>query len=151
MLFSFPERVNEVAARLVAAGVATSLTIALLFGQHWILPVLALGFLLRVGFGPRFSPLARAAMSIAPRLAAPRPVAGAPKRFAQGIGALCAITASALFFTGHLTAGRSVTALVLVFATLEASIAFCAGCFMYRLLQRAGILSPDACLDCVVD
>ena len=39
--------------------------------------------------------------------------------------------------------------LIVVFATLEASIAFCMGCWVYAQLQRAGVFPPDACVDCV--
>ena len=49
--FSFPTLVNERAARLVAAFVGTSLTASLAFEQRWIVPVLAVGFLLIKGLG----------------------------------------------------------------------------------------------------
>ena len=147
-LFSFPAQVNERAARLVAATVATLLSAALLLHAWWIVPVVAIGFLLRVGWGPRLSPLARAAMWGAARLGPPRPVAGPPKRFAQGIGAACAITATALFATGYAVAASAVVGMVIVFALLEASVAFCMGCWIYGRLQRLGVVSPDVCTDC---
>jgi hypothetical protein len=37
---------------------------------------------------------------------------------------------------------------LLFFATLEAAVGFCAGCFAYARLQAWGVLPPDACLDC---
>lgn len=146
-LFSFPTQVNERAARLVAAGVVLALTCALLFGLAWLVPLLALGFLLRVGWGPKVSPLARAAVALAARFE-PRPVFGTPKRFAQGIGASFSLAASALLFTGHPRAGWSLVGVLLFFATLEAAVGFCAGCFAYARLQAWGLLPPDACVDC---
>jgi hypothetical protein len=146
--FSFPAQVNERAARVVAGTVATAVVVAIGTGFVWVLPVLAIGFLLRVGWGPRFSPLARFAMFAAKRLWEVRPVAGAPKRFAQGIGAACTVGATALFFAGFPGGARALAALVAVFATLEASIAFCMGCWVYARLQRAGVFPPDACVDC---
>ena len=81
--FSFPNPVNEVAARLVAGMVvALSLTI-LISGQSWLIAVLAYGFLARVATGPTLSPMGLLATRVlAPRLARPRPVPGPPKRFA---------------------------------------------------------------------
>jgi hypothetical protein len=147
--FSFPVQVNEYAARMVACCVAVALTVAYFMAAPWILPVLAVGFVLRVCWGPRFSPLARLAMAVAPRLREPHMVTGAPKRFAQAIGALCTIAATGAWATGHLTAAWAIAGLVVVFATLEASIAFCMGCWVYRRLQLAGVFAPDVCVDCV--
>jgi hypothetical protein len=55
---SFPNPVNEVAARVTAAGVVLIGAIALALQLPWLSVVLAAGFLLRVLSGPRFSPLA---------------------------------------------------------------------------------------------
>lgn len=146
--FSFPELLNERAARTVAAIVASTLTVALVTGAWWVVPVIAAGFLLRVGWGPRFSPLARFAMWFAARTWPTRPVTGAPKRFAQGIGAVCTVAASILAYAGAHTAAAVIVGMVIVFATLEASIAFCMGCWIYARLQDAGVFPPDACVDC---
>ena len=134
-LFSFPREVNEHAARLVAAAVATLLALALAARFWWMVPVVAAGFLLRVGWGPRFSPLARAAVALSGRLWEPRPVAGPPKRFAQAIGATCTVSATALFLTGANTTAWALVALVMVFATLEAAAGFCAGCWLYQYMR----------------
>ena len=54
---------------------------------YWLFLPLAYGFIARVLSGPRLSPLARLATAVvAPRLGAPKPVPGPPKRFAQAIG-----------------------------------------------------------------
>ena len=147
-LFSFPSQVNEHAARLVAATVATAGLVAFFADLRWLVPVLALGFLLRVGWGPRFSLLARTAMALAPRLWEPVPVFGAPKRFAQGVGAVVTVAASVLLFTGLQTAGWALVGVLVVFASLEASVAFCMGCWVYARLQALGVFPPDACVDC---
>ncbi len=90
-MFTFPNPVNEKAARVVAGVVLITTVVALVLSVYWLLIVLALGFWARVLSGPTLSPLGRLASDvIAPRLGAPRYVAGPPKRFAQGIGAgLC--------------------------------------------------------------
>src|SRR3954449_7789146 len=86
-MFSFPNPVNEKAARVVAGVVAVTAVVILLTGWHWLLVPLAYGFWARVLTGPTLSPLGRLAMRVvAPRLGPPTYVAGPPKRFAQGIG-----------------------------------------------------------------
>jgi hypothetical protein len=45
-LFAFPNPVNEVSARLVAAGVVLMCAATLVFNQPWILAAVALGSLL---------------------------------------------------------------------------------------------------------
>src|ERR1700712_6097498 len=87
-LFSFPNPVNEKAARVVAAGVVLLCLLALLPGMTWLSLPIAVGFLLRVASGPRFSPLGQLATRVlAPRFGQARLVPGPPKRFAQAIGA----------------------------------------------------------------
>ena len=56
-LFSFPNPVNELSARLVAGGVVTMAVAAIVFGQFWLLIPLAYGFVARVLTGPTLSPL----------------------------------------------------------------------------------------------
>ena len=148
MLFHFPAQVNERAARLVAAVVAGSVLAGGLVGQTWVLPVLASGFILRAGWGPRFSPLARLAVLVARRLWETRLVPGPPKRFAQGVGALFTLAATLLALAGHADAAWAVAGMVAVFATLEATLAICMGCWVYARLQAAGLFAADACVEC---
>ncbi len=35
-----------------------------------------------------------------------------------------------------------------IFATLEAAVPFCMGCWVYGRLQAAGVFPADACVDC---
>lgn len=148
VFFSFPTQVNERAARVVAATVATVLGAALVLRAWWVVPLVAVGFLLRVGWGPSVSPLARAAVAVAQRLWEPRPVFGAPKRFAQAIGAACTLGATALFLAGAPVLGWSLVGVVVLFATLEAGFGLCAGCWLYARLQAAGAFPGDVCADC---
>lgn len=146
-LFSFPAEVNERAARMVAAVVAATGVATLALQWRWPVAVLALGFLLRVGWGPKLSPLGRFASKVAPRLWEVVPVSGAPKRFAQGIGAVVTLAASALLAVGS-PAGWVLVGLLVVFATLEAALSFCFGCWIYGRLQQHGLIAPDVCVDC---
>src|SRR5579863_8981698 len=87
-IFSFPNPVNEKAARAVAGVVLVLSVVTLVTGVYWLLIPLAYGFWARVLTGPTLSPLGWLAQNvIAPRLGPRRPVPGPPKRFAQGMGA----------------------------------------------------------------
>lgn len=149
-LFSFPNPVNEKAARVVAAGVVLLTAPALIPGITWLALPIAIGFLLRVASGPRFSPLGLLATRlIAPRLGTPKPVPGPPKRFAQAIGATLSTTA-ALAHLGFGATGlaRVLLAMILLAALLESAFALCLGCVLFGQLMRAGVISADVCRAC---
>ena len=96
-MFSFPNPVNEKAARVVAGVVALTAIVTLATSAYWLLIPLAYGFWARVLTGPTLSPLGRFATRVAaPRLGEPRYVPGPPKRFAQGMGAAITTTAAVL-------------------------------------------------------
>lgn len=149
-VLGFPHPVNEKAARTVAAVVAVSCAVILATGWLWLLVPLAYGFIARVLTGPRLSPLGALAMKvIAPRLGEPVPTPGPPKRFAQGIGAVMTTLAavSGLGF-GWTTFALVLTGVMVVFATLESVFGFCAGCFVFGQLMRAGVIPDDVCEEC---
>ena len=86
--FTFPNPVNEIAARLVAAGVLVMALAVAVLGQTWILVPLAYGFVARVAAGPRYSPLGLFVTRVAvPRLGiAPRNVPGPAEAVRAGDG-----------------------------------------------------------------
>lgn len=148
--FSFPNPVNEVAARTVATGVVVMGLCVAALGWGWVLVPLTYGFVARVLTGPRLSPLGRLAVGVvAPRLARfERLVAGPPKRFAQGIGVAFSATASLLWLLGQTGAARIVVAVLVVAAALEAFLGFCLGCKVFALLMRAGLIPDHVCAEC---
>src|SRR6516164_7584054 len=96
-LFSFPNPVNEKAARVVAGIVLITALAILATGFYWLLVPLAYGFWARVLTGPTLSPLGWTAQNvIAPRLGPRKPVPGPPKRFAQAMGAAMSTAALVL-------------------------------------------------------
>src|SRR3954451_10691999 len=97
-MFSFPDPVNEVSARLVAAGVVVMSLATIVFDAPWMTAVIAYGFVARVLSGPTLSPLGQfVTRVVTPRLAIPaKLVPGPPKRFAQGMGAVMSVTAAVL-------------------------------------------------------
>jgi len=150
-VFTFPNPVNEYAARTVAGGVVVMAVCTVAFRQPWILVPLAYGFWARVAAGPRFSPLGQLATRVvAPRLPwGPKPVAGPPKRFAQAIGAAFSTTALVLWFGFGLGSAASVVVgLLAVAALLESALGLCLGCRGFGLLMRAGVVPEEVCEAC---
>jgi hypothetical protein len=149
-LLTFPNPVNEKAARTVAFVVMALAALTLATSSYWLLAVLAYGFWARVLSGPTLSPLGRIASSvIAPRLGAEKPVAGPPKRFAQSIGALLtsAGAIAALGFGADAVADGLLVVLILA-AGLESIFGLCIGCRLFALLMRAGLVPAAVCAEC---
>ena len=148
--FSFPNPVNEKAARVVAGVVLATVIVILATSAYWLLIPLAYGFWARVLTGPKLSPLGWTAQNvIAPRLGAKRPVAGPPKRFAQAMGAVMSTTALILaLILGVDTAADVVLILFLPAAGLESIFGYCVGCRIFGLLMRAGIVPETVCAEC---
>jgi Domain of unknown function (DUF4395) len=148
-MFSFPDTVNEKAARVVAGVVALTGLVAIVTGAHWLALPLAYGFVARVLAGPRLSPLALFATRVAaPRLGEPRTVPGPPKRFAQGMGAAMTTAAVAAWLLGASGAAGVLLGMLVVAATLESVLAFCLGCQVFALLMRAGLIPDQVCARC---
>jgi Domain of unknown function (DUF4395) len=149
-IFTFPNPVNEKAARTVAFVVMLLAAVTLATASYWLLIVLAYGFIARVLTGPTLSPLGRLASTvIAPRLGAQKPVPGPPKRFAQAIGATITSAAAiaALGFGAHGPAD-GLLVLLLLAAALESIFALCLGCQLFKLLMHAGLVPEKVCIEC---
>jgi hypothetical protein len=150
-LFTFPNPVNEVSARLVAAGVVLLSVVTIAFDQPWLLLVLAYGFVARVLTGPTLSPLGQFVTRVAtPRLPlSPKFVAGPPKRFAQGIGATLSVAAVIAHFGFGATGFAYVlVGLIIVAATLESVFALCLGCKAFAVLIHFGVIPEEICERC---
>jgi len=150
-LFSFPNPVNEVSARLVAGGVLVMCVLTIVVDQPWLLLVIAYGFVARVLTGPTLSPLGQLATRVlTPNLPfAPKEVAGPPKRFAQGMGATLSVAAVIAYFGfGSKEAAYILVGLIIVAATLESVFALCLGCKVFAVLMRFGIIPAEVCERC---
>ncbi len=149
-LLSFPNPVNEKAARSVAGGVLVLSLLALVPHLTWLTLLIAIGFLLRVAAGPRFSPLGQLATKvIAPRLGAARLVPGPPKRFAQAIGATVTTAAAVAYLGfGNVLLANVLLALIVIAAGLESVLGLCLGCVIFGWLMRVGVISDEICQEC---
>ena len=83
-MFTFPNPVNDYAARSTAGLVVVLAVVAAFIDQPWLYGILAIGFALRVMAGPRFSPFGQLSVRlIAPKIwRKTKLVPGPPKRFA---------------------------------------------------------------------
>jgi hypothetical protein len=165
-LFSFPNPVNEISARLVAGGVLVMTLTVVILGDlgtaiaipdrvskdaWWLLLVLAYGFWARVLTGPKLSPLGLIVTKvITPVLNRPaKPVPGPPKRFAQGMGVVFSTSAAVLALGFHLYLAATVVLIGLAgAATLESVFAYCVGCKIFQGLMRIGIVPEQVCEEC---
>jgi hypothetical protein len=149
-IFGFPDEVNDAAARVVACGVVVMALVAIAARQPWVTILLAYGFVARVAAGPRLSPLGRFAVEVAaPRLSRyARLVPGPPKRFAQAMGAAFSASALGLWLAGEDVACYVLLAILIVPASLEASLGYCVGCEAFKVLMRLGVIPTSVCEQC---
>ena len=150
-LFRFPNPVNEVSARLVAGGVVVMSLVTIGFDLPWLTAVIAYGFLARVLTGPTLSPLGQLVTRVVtPRLPIEaKLVAGPPKRFAQGIGAVVSLTAAVLALGfGQVTLAYVALGILIAAATLESVFGYCLGCRIFAVLMRIGLIPEDVCAEC---
>ena len=150
-LFSFPHPVNEYAARLVAGMVIVLILTILFTNQSVLLWVLLYGFTARGLTGPTLSPMGLIATKIiVPVLGNPnKPVAGPPKRFAQLIGfllSLLAIIAEFVFSSTNIA--YLLISVIGIFAALESILGFCAGCYVFAILMKYGLIPESTCEKC---
>ncbi len=146
----FPNVVDDVTVRLIAAVVLVLAGVALAAHQWWLYAVLAADFVLRAGWGPSASPVAiLVSRWIRPRVAArPRYTAGPPKRFAAAIGAGFTLAAAALWLAGTSVPVAVIGTVMVLFPALEAIAGICVGCIAFGALMRLGVIPDSVCLDC---
>ena len=149
-LIGFPDPVNEVSARLVAAGVVTMALAAIAFDWKWLTLLLAYGFVARVLTGPKASPLGLLVTKVlTPRLPLEaKLIPGPPKRFAQGIGVGFSVGALLLMLTGYWFGAQVLLGMLAAAAFLEAAFGICLGCIAFAFLMRIGVIPEEVCERC---
>ena len=149
-MLTFPNPVNEYAARSTAGLVVVLAVVAIVVNNPVVYALLAIGFALRVASGPTLSPFGQLSVRvIVPRLIKKtKLVPGPPKRFAQTIGLVFSGSALILSLLGLGAAAQIVTGLLVVAALLESVLGFCLGCTIFGFLQRAGVIPESVCEAC---
>jgi len=133
--------INENKARLTAFFVFV-LAVTFLATGLWLIPAfLTVDFLVRANNWGKFSLLAILSDAVIKQVKIKdKPTDRAPKRFAAGVGLVFAagILVLSLF---HLSTAAFIGMTVLVvFAFLESFIGFCAGCYVYSILNKSSNL-----------
>lgn len=148
--FSFPNPVNDAAARTVALGVVALSVVAFVTGAAWLLIPLAYGFFARVLAGPTISPLGQFATRVAaPRLIHwQRLVPGPPKRFAQSLGLAFSSAALITWLGAGWLDARWILVPLVAAASLEGFAGYCVGCTVFGWLIRLGAVPESVCADC---
>jgi hypothetical protein len=148
--FSFPNPVNDAAARTVALGVFTMAVLALATNWAWLLIPLTYGFVARVAAGPKISPLGQFATRVAaPRLRAwQRSVPGPPKRFAQAMGLAFTGSATIVWLSAGWDDARWILVPLILAAALEGFVGYCLGCTVFGWLIRGGVIPEAVCVEC---
>jgi hypothetical protein len=148
--FSFPNPVNDAAARTVALGVWTMAVIALVADTPWLLIPLTYGFVARVAAGPKISPPGQFAVRVmAPRLTKwQKSVPGPPKRFAQAMGLAFSGAATIVWLSAGWGDARWILVPLIVAATLEGFFGYCLGCTVFGWLMRRGVIPEKICVEC---
>ncbi|MDB5142357.1 MAG: hypothetical protein JWQ66_1070 [Mucilaginibacter sp.] len=130
--------INENKARLTAFFVLVLGTVFLITGL-WgigIVAFLVLDFFLRANNWGKYSLLAILSDAVIRQLKIKnKPTDRAPKKFAAGVGLLFTIGILILALLHLTTATVIVTIILLLFAFLESFVGFCAGCYVYSVLQ----------------
>ena len=152
-LFSFPDPVNDYAARFVAAMVVILTLSFLVTANIWILFFILYGFLARVLTGPTLSPIGLIATKIlVPLFGNPEKlVPGPPKRFAQAIGLVFSAAALITLLFSEISATRYLIGILGFFASLEAFVGFCTGCYVFGWLIRFRLIPESVCESCKID
>lgn len=146
----FPNIVDDVTVRLIAAVILVLAVVALAAHQWWLYAVLAADFALRSGWGPSASPVAILVNRwIRPRVAVkPRYTAGPPKRFAAAVGAAFTLAATILWLAGASVPVIVIGVVMVVFPALESIAGICVGCIVFSWLMRLGVIPESVCLEC---
>ncbi|GAA4405256.1 DUF4395 domain-containing protein [Tsukamurella soli] len=146
---TFPNPVNEYAARSTAGLVVILAVVTIAVNSWWLYAALVIGFALRVAAGPTLSPFGRLSVHvIVPALGKTRMVPGPPKRFAQTIGLVITGAGLILHVLGVTPADRIVVGLVVIAALLESVFGICLGCIVFGFLQRRGVIPASVCEAC---
>jgi hypothetical protein len=119
--------------------------LAFILQQPWLVVVVAACLAISAAI-PAIGPyrLLYRYVAVPLRLIKPRIVEDdpAPHRFAQGVGAAFTIASSLVLFLvpGGAVAGWTLDLIVFALSLINFTVGFCAGCFVYYQLGRAGLM-----------
>ena len=118
----FIDQAAPPAGKVLVALTAIAMTLSVAGGPRWSL------------FGKLFGKVIRPVLHIPPGA----PEAAAPHRFAETVGAICLLAATAAFLLGAPAEGWALSLLVAALAALNWLAGICVGCQMYVIARRLG-------------
>jgi hypothetical protein len=146
----FPTTVSASVVRVTAVQVFVFSVLSLLLKNPWLALILVIDFVLRSLILPLLSPFA----FVSRTLVVPafhlegRNISYQPKRFAAMIGLSLASLGFIFGINGLLVPFYISIGMLGFFSFLEAAFDFCAGCKIFFLLMRWGVIPPESCPDC---
>ena len=149
-IFSFPETINEYAARIVA-GFIVFMALTYLYSHNiYLLVFMVYGLLASVLAGPSLSPIALLVTKIIiPQMGNPyAECPGPPKRFAQFVGLIFTSSAFYCIIRGESTIAYLFVGILAIFASLESIMGFCAGCWFFKQMMKWGWIPQRVCEKC---
>jgi len=154
--FSFPELINDVAARLVASTVIITCLLIILFMPTnsefslYLSFFLLYEFFARTSSGPKISLIALLVTKIiVPKLDLNKKMLpGPPKRFAQFIGLIFSIAITVFIFLQIQYLAVFFISILVFFASLEAFLGYCFGCKVFKFLILVNLIPKRVCEKC---
>ncbi len=135
------EWVNSNQVRINAAIICIATIIAFVFVNPFIILVLSFDFFIRGIAKKPFSFLNVVSNSFVQILQIGNKKENkAPKQFAAAVGFVMSAAAIVFFMFGFTKTFLGFTAVIILFSFLESVFSFCAGCGVYTLLVKAGIV-----------
>jgi hypothetical protein len=129
------ERINEKVARCNAFFTITLVVAAIYFNLPLLMLFLAVDFFLRAFTSLKTSPISYVSSSVVHVMKlGKKPTDKAPKVFAARLGFLMSLAIFVLFVSGAMGSAVIIALILTLFATLEFTIGFCAGCYIYTYL-----------------
>ena len=147
-----PDRVQERKVRAIALQVVVISSLSIAFKQPIVMLILSIDFAIRVISDGKYSLLS----SISRNFLVPilpfrnKIILMRPKKFAASIGMILSAAAGIFGLSGQITPMIYLTAILLLFSSLEAFLKFCAGCWMFGVLIRMKLIHEDNCQDCTL-
>ncbi|MDQ7850139.1 MAG: DUF4395 domain-containing protein [Armatimonadota bacterium] len=139
-------QVDHNAIKFGQVTIVVVVALAWLFARIWLVPVLAVALLFNAAW-PTIGPLRLLYryLVLPLRLVRPHLVTdeAAPHRFAQAVGGALMLGASAALYGGVTALGWVLAGVVAVLAAVNVLWNFCAGCFLFYQLRRAGLLRGE--------
>ena len=154
--FSFPELINDVAARFVASTVIINCLLIIFCMainsefSFYLFLFLFYEFLARTSSGPKISIIALLVTKIiVPKLDInEKMLPGPPKRFAQFIGLILSIAITVFIFLQIQYLAVFFISILVFFASLEAFLGYCFGCKVFKFLMSVNLIPKKVCEKC---